>query len=420
MPPTLLVLDEASRSGAMPAGAMSALDYIKGGGADLPPGTLVRNIAADYAYLSRAYYVSLLAEARGHAPFPRAVDLLSRQGGGGRVSFSPKRLAQRGSRTALPLGRRERSRSARLGVLFTPADKFGASSEASLREFARSAAACGMEAELFDGSQIDNALDSLSGLFIRDLTQPGNHAFQAARKAEELGIPVIDDPTSIVRCENKVFIHHLLERHGVSTPRTILVTPDVGIEAIVRELGLPVVLKTPDGAFSIGVHKARTAAEGARLLTRLRARSAVLVAQEYMPTNYDWRIGMLGGEPLFACKYYMARGHWQIIRHLSPENRIEGEAATVPLQDVPADVIDNARRAARLAGDGLYGVDIKQQGAQTCVIEVNANPDIDSECEAALPASRVWSRLAEWFVQRARGERCDTALPHQPRRAGAA
>ena len=40
-------------------------------------------------------------------------------------------------------------------------------------------------------------------------------------------------------------------------------------------------------------------------------------------------------------------------------------------------------------GDGLYGVDLKQQGARTCAIEVNANPDIDSECEAALPASRL-------------------------------
>lgn len=69
MPPTLLVIDEARSSGMTPKGAMSALDYIKGGGADLPPGTFVRNIATDYAYLSRAYYVSLLAEARGHILF---------------------------------------------------------------------------------------------------------------------------------------------------------------------------------------------------------------------------------------------------------------------------------------------------------------------------------------------------------------
>jgi len=411
MPPTLLVIDEARSSGMTPKGAMSALDYIKGGGADLPPGTFVRNIATDYAYLSRAYYVSLLAEARGHIPFPRAVDLLSRKNGQGRASFL-KRLAKSGSPAALPPGRKERDGPARLGVLFTPADKFGASSQASLQEFTHSAAACGIEVEQFGRSQIADTLDSLSGLFIRDLTEPGNHAFQAALKAEGLGLPVIDDSASIVRCENKVFIHHLPERHGVPTSRTLLMTPDMDIDAAVDELGLPLVVKASDGSFSIGVHKARTAAEGARFLADLRSRSAVLVAQEYMPTDYDWRIGLLAGKPLFACRYFMAQGHWQIIQHISPDHRIEGEAAAVPLQNVPAGVIETAQRAARLVGDGLYGVDLKQQGARTCVIEVNANPDIDSECEAALPASRVWLRLADWFAQRFQSGGSDCIVPH--------
>jgi hypothetical protein len=55
MPSTLLVFDETSSLDDKPTGAVSALDYIKGAGADLPPGTFVRNIAADYTYLSRAY-----------------------------------------------------------------------------------------------------------------------------------------------------------------------------------------------------------------------------------------------------------------------------------------------------------------------------------------------------------------------------
>src|SRR3954451_20879248 len=83
-----------------------------------------------------------------------------------------------------------------------------------------------------------------------------------------------------------------------------------------------------------------------------------------------------------------------------------------PLQNVPAGVIETAQRAARLVGDGLYGVDLKQQGARTCVIEVNANPDIDSECEAALPASRVWLRLADWFAQRFQSGGSDCIVPH--------
>ena len=45
-----------------------------------------------------------------------------------------------------------------------------------------------------------------------------------------------------------------------------------------------------------------------------------------MPTDYDWRIGVLDGEPLFACKYKMARGHWQIIKHEADGKYTEGGA----------------------------------------------------------------------------------------------
>src|SRR4051794_6384664 len=98
-------------------------------------------------------------------------------------------------------------------------------------------------------------------------------------------------------------------RESLPTPSAgVRMTPDMDIDAAVDELGLPLVVKASDGSFSIGVQKARTAAEGARFLADLRSRSAVLVAQEYMPTDYDRRIGMLAGEPLFACRYFMAQG----------------------------------------------------------------------------------------------------------------
>lgn len=407
MPPALLVIDELTASGDKTSGAVSALDYIKGVGADLPPGTLIRNVAADYAYLSLAYYVSLLAEARGHIPFPRVVDLLRSEKDCWRLSPPTRPVRDGGPALARALQSGPRT----LGVLFTPADKFRASCRASLADFARAAADCDVEVKLIGQRHIMAALDSLSALFIRDLAQPDNHTFSAALKAEALQVPVIDSPAAIVSCSDKVCVQDILDRRHVPTPRTILVTPDKDIASIVAELGLPLVLKIPDGSFSVGVHKARTVGEGERILAELRARYRLLIAQEYIPTDYDWRIGVLAGEPLFACKYFMAHGHWQIVRHLGAGERVYGEAAAVPLREVPAEVIETARRAARPMGEGLYGVDIKQHGARACVIEVNANPDIDSDCEAALPEARVWPRLAEWFAARMRGGECERAAP---------
>ena len=49
----------------------------------------------------------------------------------------------------------------------------------------------------------------------------------------------------------------------------------------------------------------------------------LLLAQKFMPTDFDWRVGVLDGEPLFVCQYQMAQGHWQIIKH-GPNGAEEG------------------------------------------------------------------------------------------------
>ena len=42
------------------------------------------------------------------------------------------------------------------------------------------------------------------------------------------------------------------------------------------------------------------------------AESALVLVQEYIFTEFDWRIGVLGGKPIYACQYFMVRNHWQI------------------------------------------------------------------------------------------------------------
>lgn len=406
MQPTLTVLDAPHSFGSLPRGTMSASDFISGGAADLPPGTIVRNLATDFSYLSRAYYVSLLAEAWGHIPRPNALDLMTFQGKP-MQGFTPltRRSGHVPSNSVGEVG----DRGDKLGILFTPSSKFGASSPDSLRDFTHVAHELGIDAVLINQTDVDLALIGFSGLFIRDLTQPDNPAFRTSLRAQSLGLPVLDDPKSIIRCSNKIFIQELLKRHRIPTPRTLLVSAATSVDAIVAEFGLPFVVKLPNGAFSTGVFKAETRREANDLVERLRRQTALLIAQEYMPTDFDWRIGLLDGEPLFACKYIMVDGHWQIIQHLAAGRCNEGEVVSIPLEQVPSEVIATACRAARLVGDGLYGVDLKQKGERSFVVEVNDNPNIDSHLEGVLPDSNVWLRLAKWFARRMQSkaaERC--------------
>ena len=97
------------------------------------------------------------------------------------------------------------------------------------------------------------------GLFIRETTAVNHHTFRIARRAEAEGLVVVDDSNSILKCTNKVYLAELLTRHKISCPKTLVVHAE-NIDEIVPTLGLPVVLKQPDSAFSKGVTKVRRTA----------------------------------------------------------------------------------------------------------------------------------------------------------------
>ena len=41
----------------------------------------------------------------------------------------------------------------------------------------------------------------------------------------------------------------------------------------------------------------------------------MILAQEFMYTEFDWRVGVLNRQPIFVCQYLMAKKHWQIVKH---------------------------------------------------------------------------------------------------------
>jgi glutathione synthase/RimK-type ligase-like ATP-grasp enzyme len=269
----------------------------------------------------------------------------------------------------------------------------------SLRYLAGVAEKMGVEVEPI-GKRDLSRLAEFDALFIRETTSIDNHTYRFARRAQQEGMPVIDDPQSMIRCTNKVYLKEVLESAGLPAPRTLMVGEKDPLGPAVDVLGLPIVIKAPDSSFSRGVHKAETLAELSTLAQRLFKDSDLLLLQEFVPTDFDWRIGVLGGEALFACKYKMARKHWQVVRYDSLGRATSGGVEAVKLTEAPGFVIETAVRAARLIGDGLYGVDLKQRGDTVFVIEINDNPDLDRGVEDAADKDQVWKRLVTWFVDR--------------------
>ncbi len=441
-------------------------------------GAKVFNLCRTYRYQSAGYYVSLLAEARGHKPLPsvatvqdmktRAIvrlvsdeleELIQKNLAPIKSDkftlsiYFGRNLAKRYNRLALHLfnqfqspllraqfarisgvwqlrrmntisanevpeshwpfvvevaaqhfsgrvgGVKKRSRARfDMAILHNPADPEPPSDEKALARFSKAAASLGISTELITRDDYGR-LAEFDALFIRDTTYVDGYTYRFSRRAASEGLVVIDDPQSIVRCTNKVYLAELLTRHNVPIPRTLVAHRD-NCDQVASELGFPCVLKKPDSSFSQGVVKVANEDELKARLAEFFDDSDLVVAQEFLPTTFDWRIGVLDRQPLYACKYYMAQGHWQII-HQDREGRGRyGRSETLPSELAPRRAVQAALKAANLIGDGLYGVDVKQSDGKFYVIEVNDNPNLDAKYEDAILKDELYRRIMAVFLKR--------------------
>jgi glutathione synthase/RimK-type ligase-like ATP-grasp enzyme len=284
-----------------------------------------------------------------------------------------------------------------LAILYSPDEGEAPSNPRAIRKFIKAAASLGLNAEIVSRDDFARIAE-YDALFIRETTAVNHHTYRFARRATSEGLVVMDDPESIVKCTNKVYLAELLHRHDVATPRTLVVHRE-NVSTIARELGFPCVLKKPDSAFSLGVVKVENDRQLAAQLGRFLEESDLVVAQEFVPTTFDWRITVLDRRPLFACKYYMAENHWQIIKREAGGKEF-GNFETLPVELAPRRAVRLALKAADLIGDGLYGVDIKQSGNQFYVIEINDNPSIDAGVEDSILRDELYRRVMAVFLAR--------------------
>lgn len=438
----------------------------------------VFNLSNDYRYQSKGYYVSLLAEARGHNPIPNVKNIQDLKAPAivRSVSDELDELIQRsfknikskeftlsiyfGHNTArqydklslelhklfqapllrarflfnkkwilqgikpiafsdIPEGhldyvmefarnyfqkkRYDKSKVTRyqydLAILVNPEEKAAPSNKKAIAKFTEVAEKNGFYVEHITKEDYDR-LAEFDALFIRETTSVNHHTYRFARRAQSEGLVVLDDPDSILKCTNKVYLAEVLELAKIPQPKTIIVHSE-NKNQIKKLLGLPCVLKLPDSSFSLGVKKVKTDEELKEQLTKMLSTSELVIAQEFLPTDFDWRIGVLDGQVLYACKYYMAKGHWQIYNWENKNKAdVEGLFETIPLDLVPAIVIETALKTTNLIGTGLYGVDIKESGGKIYVIEVNDNPNLDAGIEDQVLGDELYTRIIQSFKNR--------------------
>ncbi|MEQ8241682.1 MAG: RimK family protein [Cyclobacteriaceae bacterium] len=285
-----------------------------------------------------------------------------------------------------------------LAILVAPNDVTAPSDAKALQKFVKAADKIGFNTEFITRSDYGK-LTHFDALFIRETTNVNHHTFRFARKAEYEGIVVIDDTNSILKCTNKVYLNELLQANKIPTPKSIIVQKKNALETL-KDMPFPFVLKQPDGAFSKGVKKVKNQDELVENLNAFFLQTEMLLAQEFMPTDFDWRVGVLDGQPIYVCKYFMARNHWQIVDWKSDKVTRLGNHETIAIKDAPKNLLNIALKSTGLIGQGLYGVDIKEINGQFYVIEVNDNPSIDSGIEDQVEKNALYENIMKYLMRK--------------------
>jgi len=285
-----------------------------------------------------------------------------------------------------------------LAILIKENDSNPPSNARALKKFESMAEKLNIEVDFITRKDY-HRLSEYDALFIRETTLLTNHTYRFALKAEYEGMPVLDESSSILRCTNKIYIHELLGNNGIPTIPTTIVS-DANLDHLCSTSQFPVVVKIPDSNFSKGVHKAHTGDELKALCTTLFEHSDLLVVQPFVPTEFDWRVGVLGGKAIFVCRYFMVKNHWQIYKSDTKGKVDSGDADCFAVADCDPTLISLAENAAKCIGNGLFGIDIKQTDTGYLIVEINDNPNIDYGVEDVVLKDELYRIILLDFQRR--------------------
>lgn len=296
-----------------------------------------------------------------------------------------------------------------LGILITKGEELPPSDEKALQKFEKACDKLDVFSERIEEHDIGR-ISEFDAILVRTTTSINNFTYKFVKTAEMEGVVVIDDSDSILKCTNKIYVNNCLEKKKIRTiPGSYVGQSDKHkYEKLIEKYGLPLICKVPDGSFSIGVKKAKSLEELESILDEMFKHSSLVLVQKFLQTPYDWRIGILDNEPIFACKYYMSQGHWQIYNHTKKldDKNFSGKSETLPIYDVPKPVIQAALGAASTIGNGLYGIDIKEDiNGDVYIVEINDNPNIDSGIEDKVEKGDLYEKIVQSMIDRINKEK---------------
>ena len=190
------------------------------------------------------------------------------------------------------------------------------------------------------------------------------------RQFEMLGVASLNESVAITRARDKLRLMQLLDRKGVSIPRTAYANRPDEIRDVIKMVGgAPLVIKLLEGARHIGVVLAETQRAAENVIEGFMDVKTDILIQEYMPEakNSDLRCIVIGGKVVAAIVHKVPRGEFRDALHLRGK---PGQVRITPQERAIA------TRASRILGLNVAGVDIVRSKRGPVVTDVISSPDL--------------------------------------------
>ncbi len=241
----------------------------------------------------------------------------------------------------------------------------------------------GAEAYVFPATRLVSRINaepkvSVKGYMVEDYDalivrrMPGGTAervfyrMDALHMLEEYGVYVVNPALSIEKSVNKYYTSALLEKAGITSPRTVVTESFTEAMNAFEELGGDVVVKPLFGSLGAGITRLTDRDIAYRVFRALESTQSVFYLQEYIPHgNEDVRVFVVGGEVVASMRRVGAGWKTNISSGATPEP-----------YEPSGEEVETSLRAAETLGLEYTGVDLMRSDVDGTLytLEVNSTP----------------------------------------------
>ena len=202
-----------------------------------------------------------------------------------------------------------------------------------------------------------------------------------AERLEQNGIRLFNNSRAVNLCDNKVLMYQELAKNNIRIPRTFIAPKTFEglnynnrsfVNDVIKEIGLPIVIKEAYGSFGEQVYLANSREEANLIINRIGFKDFLM--QEFIASSKgrDIRINVVGD---------------QVIASMLRENKNDfrsniSNGGTGTIYQPNNEYINLAIKAARALGLDFAGVDVMFGEDGPIICEINSNPQFASTLKA--------------------------------------